>query len=171
MTRLDTRTEAQMWPGWHQVRPGLVGALAVAALAVAATFGTGGVRTHPADRAPEAEPAWQHHVAAIDAALARDDVGRAVLEWRLAYGAALGSRRWEPMAAVGDAALRIDARAGRLGARPMPFQAEARRAYLSALWTARGVKSREGIERIARAFAALGDEEMALRVGDIVQER
>ena len=40
-------------------------------------------------------------LAALDAALNRQDVSRAIYEWRDAYGLALRSRGWDTMAAVG----------------------------------------------------------------------
>src|ERR1700674_776662 len=49
---------------------------------------------------------WRAHVALIDHALARHDVGAAVGAWHDAYGAALTSRGWDGMLAVGDAFLR-----------------------------------------------------------------
>src|SRR5512134_529376 len=110
-----------------------------------AVTGTGGLRIRPADPvAPVIEPAWKRHIAAVDAALEQDDLKRAVSEWRQAYAAALGTRRWEPMAAVGDAAVRIDARAGLPGGQPFAFRPQARQAYLSALGSARRAGSREG---------------------------
>src|SRR5713226_8127883 len=55
---------------------------------------------------------WKEHVVAIDRALAQHDVSAAVGAWHDAYGAALASRGWEGMIAVGDAFLRIGAEAG-----------------------------------------------------------
>jgi hypothetical protein len=148
-----------------------LGALAVGLLT--AVTGTGSLRTRPVEpvAAVAPEPAWTRHLAAADAALAENDVSRAVSEWRRAYSAALGTRRWEPMAAVGDAAMRIDGSATGLGVSPLTFRGQARQAYLTALWSARSAGSREGVERIAAAFAALGDADTAARVGDIVLER
>ena len=118
-----------------------------------------------ADRAFEALPPVEERtrstrLAAIDEAIARNDASRAIFEWRDAYGVALRSRRWDAMAAVGDAALRIDAATGPSG-RPTGFRAEARQAYLRALFDARAAGARDGIERVADAFAALGDATMA----------
>src|SRR5215813_9209538 len=103
-------------------------------------------------------------LAAIDDAIERRDVSRAVIEWRDAYGVALRSRRWDAMTAVGDAAVRIDGIAREPSRYPAGFRAEARQAYLRALVDARAVHSREGIEHVAAAFAALGDADMAARV-------
>ncbi len=60
---------------------------------------------------------------------------------------------------MGDAAVRIDAREDEGTA----FRAEARQAYLLALFRARDARAPEGIARVADAFAALGDREMAAR--------
>ncbi len=154
-------------------RPMILAALgAIGVGLLTAVTGTGSFRTRPVEPlGATTERAWARHIAAADAALAADDVGLAVSEWRHAYRAALGTRRWEPMVEVGDAAARIDARAGRPGGQPFVFRAQARQAYLTALSSARGAGSREGIERVAAAFAALGDAEVAARVGDIVLER
>jgi len=105
---------------------------------------------------------------AIDEALGRRDVGGAIREWRDVYGVALGARRWEAMVTLGDAALRIDGAAGRPVGRPTGFRAEARQAYLRALFLARSAGSAEGVERVALAFATLGDTEMAARARTIV---
>ncbi len=108
---------------------------------------------------------WKAHVGTIDQALARHDVSAAVGAWHDAYGAALASRRWEGMIAVGDAFLRIGAEAGAArGAR-----SNARQAYLNALIRAHRDGSIEGMRRTAEAFAALGDHAVAtqcLRVAD-----
>jgi len=119
-----------------------------------------------ADRAFEALPAVAErtlsmHLASMDEAIARNDPSRAVFEWRDAYGVALRSRRWDAMAAVGDAALRIDTATSAPTGHPTGFRAEARQAYLKALLDARAAGSLEGIERIAASFAALGDTHMA----------
>ena len=103
----------------------------------------------------------------VDAALARKDLSRAIYEWRNAYGQALRTHGWEAMAAVGDTAVRIDALAALPGAHPTGFRAEARQAYLLALFRARAASLPEGIERVAQAFTALGDAEMAARVRSI----
>jgi hypothetical protein len=114
------------------------------------------------------EPTLAQRLSRVDAALARNNLSQAVYEWRDAYGVALGTRRWEAMVDVGDAATRIDVLAGRPSGHPTGFRAEARQAYLRALFQARHTRSLEGIERVAQAFAALGDHEMAARARAIV---
>ena len=101
------------------------------------------------------------HLAEVNAAIARQDRGQATRAWREAYRIALGSRRWEAMADVGDAAVRIDALASRSSGDPAGFRAEARQAYLRALFQARAQRAPAGIERVADAFAALGDQDVA----------
>ena len=100
---------------------------------------------------------WHAHITTVDRALARHDVSAAVGAWHDAYGAALASRGWEGMIAVGDAFLRIGAEAGSgRGSRP-----NARQAYLNALIRARRQGSADGMRRTAEAFAALGDQVVA----------
>jgi hypothetical protein len=109
---------------------------------------------------------WTAHLAALDQALARHDVSRAVLAWEDAYGAALASRGWEGMIAVGDAFLRVGAEAGSLrGSGP-----NARQAYLNALVRARRDRSTGGMRRTAEAFAALGDRAVAERCFRVADE-
>jgi hypothetical protein len=88
-----------------------------------------------------------------------ETLGRAATEWREAYREALRSRRWETLLEVGDRAAEIAARE----ASP-EFRAEARRAYLAALFRARALRSAEGVRRVAEAFASLGDREVADQV-------
>ena len=141
--------------------------LSIAGLAVAASIASGlAIGQVPSFPDIEGTPPMhrvddlQARLAAVDAALARKDVSRAIYSWRDAHGLALGLRRWDAMAAVGDAAMRIDAATSPLG-RPTGFRAEARQAYLRALYDARAAGEGEAIDLIADAFAALGDAHMA----------
>jgi hypothetical protein len=145
--------------------------LSIVALAGIAGMALGGMAPDAARLSSE-RPRWHgqrqpltlaHHLAGVDEALAQQDAGRAAREWRSAYSLALASRRWEAMADMGDAAVRIDTLASRPSGHPTGFRAEARQAYLRALFQARNAKAPSGIERVARAFAALGDTEMAAR--------
>lgn len=120
-------------------------------LAAAVTAACGAVPDR-SDAAP-----WVAHIQAMDAALARGDVSAAVRARHDAYLAALGSRRWEGMADVGDASLRLGALSGARRA----MVPEARRAYLSALFRARQQRSLDGVLHVAEAFAALGDRDVA----------
>jgi len=148
----------------------LVGALALAGIALASLGGAATQGLVGAPRPMLEERSLPARLAAVNAAITREEVGRAVFEWRDAYSSALGSRRWEAMLEVGDAATRIDALAGRGGA-PTGFRAEARQAYLRALFDARAARSPEGMHRAADAFAALGDTEMAKRAHAMAGDR
>lgn len=100
---------------------------------------------------------WAGHLQRVDAALARGDVPTAFSAWRAAYGTALGSRRWDGFADVGDAYLRI----GRASGAPSRAVPRARDLYLSALFRARDAGSLDGVLRIAAAFERLGDRAVA----------
>lgn len=100
---------------------------------------------------------WIAQLQRMDEALARGDVSAAARARHDAYSAALRSRRWDGMAAVGDASVRLAQLPGERAA----MLSEARRAYLSALFRARHQRSLDGVLRVAEAFAALGDREAA----------
>jgi len=113
---------------------------------------------------------WAGHLAKMDAALAAGDVAKAQTEWREAYGAALGSRRWDGFADAGDAALRL----GRASGAPWAGVPRARDLYLSALFRARDTGSLDGVLRIATAFSTLGDRDVttqAVRMADRLAAR
>jgi hypothetical protein len=118
-------------------------------------------RDTPGDLRDEA--ALAERLAALDAALASRNLSRAVYEWRDGYGLALRARGWEAMAAVGDAAVRVDSVMGGPAGRSTGFRAEARRAYVHALLRAQREQSREGVNHIADGFTSLGDTDMAAR--------
>lgn len=103
------------------------------------------------------EPRWVRCLARVDQALAEGNVGRAIYEWREAYGAAVASRLWEALLAVGDAALRLEAHATAPGA----FRRHAERAYLEALFEARAHGAVDGMHRVAEAFDRLGATDKA----------
>lgn len=107
------------------------------------------------------EAALAERLVALDAALGRQDLSRAIYEWRDAYGLALRSRGWEAMAAVGDAAVRVNVLMGRPVDHSAGFQSEARRAYVHALLRAQREQSREGVDHIADGLASLGEVDMA----------
>ena len=72
-----------------------------------------------------------------------------------AYGAALQSRRWQAMIAVGDAFMAVDRAPGNAaGAR-----SDARQAYLTTLIRARRARSVEGALRSAEALERLGERD------------
>src|SRR5258706_5507751 len=100
---------------------------------------------------------WTEHLRRVDDALRRNNVDVAARAWQDAYVTSIGSRRWEGMLAVGQAALRVgDASGTRLAA-----GSRARQAYLVALFRARDDRSLDGLLRVGEAFAALGDEALA----------
>jgi hypothetical protein len=103
-----------------------------------------------------AQIAWQAELDRVDEALSRNDVGRATLLWREAYAAALRSRHWEGLVAVGDAYRRL----GDLGGFRAASRTKARQTYLAALFRARQEGSLTGALRVAEAFAELGDQEV-----------
>ncbi|HKW95480.1 MAG TPA: hypothetical protein VJX92_26575 [Methylomirabilota bacterium] len=72
-----------------------------------------------------------------------------------AYGAALQSRHWQAMIAVGDAFMVV----GRAPGNAAGAHIEARQAYLTALIRARRVHSVEGVLRTAEAFRRLGQRD------------
>jgi hypothetical protein len=102
---------------------------------------------------------WAAHLAAVDTALTAGDVPAALSAWHAAYGAALGSRRWEGFADAADAYLRI----GRASSAPDSAVPRARDLYLSALFRARDAGSLEGVLRIAAAFDNLGDRDVSVQ--------
>ncbi len=62
--------------------------------------------------AAEAQVAWQAQLDRVDEALGRNDQAQALLLWREAYAAALRSRHWQGLVAVGDTYRRLGARGG-----------------------------------------------------------
>jgi len=72
-----------------------------------------------------------------------------------AYGAALQSRRWQAMIAVGDAFMVV----GRATGNAVGARIDARQAYLTALIRARRARSVEGALRSAEAFERLGERD------------
>lgn len=135
-------------------------AIAVAlALALLLLLGlvTGALANHAL--APGAQIAWQRELDRVDEALGHGDVRQAVLLWREAFAAALRSRHWEGLVAVGDAYRRLGERGGFQNA----AAAKARQTYLAALFRARQDGSVDGVLRVAEAFAALGDREVVLQ--------
>jgi hypothetical protein len=107
------------------------------------------------------EPAYVHHVKAVDQALARRDAAAAGRAWQDGYAAALAAPGWEGLLAAGDAARRIGQLKGARGS----SDAKARTAYLIAFFRARHQAAVTGMARVAEGFAALGDHEVAERIG------
>ncbi|HSF06641.1 MAG TPA: hypothetical protein VLG10_12695 [Methylomirabilota bacterium] len=124
--------------------PLLFVALAIAVLLIALAI----VEAIGGQARPEPAP-WAEYLKSMEDALAAGDARAADWLLRQAHWVALGSRRWEGMLEVGDAAVR----AGNVTA--------ARTAYLTAAYRARRLRSFEGILAAVEAFAALGDREVA----------
>lgn len=96
---------------------------------------------------------WRAYLRVVEQALADGHVQVAVRVWPDAYGAALESRTWEGMLAVGDAVMGIGRATGSAGG----ARQAARDAYVVGLIRARRFRSVEGALRSAEAFAALDD--------------
>lgn len=106
---------------------------------------------------------WRAHLAVVEKELEHGHLDVAVRVWHDAYGAALESRSWESMIAVGDAFIAI----GRASGSVRGARMNAREAYLTALIRARRDRSVEGALRAAEAFGQLDDRavvEQCLRI-------
>jgi hypothetical protein len=136
-----------------------LGLVAVLGLIVATTGEPRSAALTGPARALTAGEEWTALLASVDHAIDGGDIGRAVRAWRDAYGAALGTRRWEPMYEVGRASLRI----GRSAGPSKGYDEKARQCYLTALFRARQQRSAEGALLVAEGFADLGDVEVAAR--------
>ena len=112
----------------------------------------------------ETTPAWAQRLALVDEAVASNNVSRAIYEWREAYGAAMGSRRAEALASVGDAALRIDTLAGSRSV----FREEARDAYRASMLRAHAQRDVRTLMQAADSLAQLGDTQAAERARHMV---
>jgi hypothetical protein len=130
--------------------------------AIASTLGTmllaATVKDIGADHAiaTEAQLAWQARLLKVEQAMARNDFDAAESLWRDAYAAALRSRHWEGMVAVGDTYRALGARASFRAT----SVAKSRQAYLTALLRARSEGSLAGVLITAERFAELGDREV-----------
>jgi hypothetical protein len=131
---------------------GILGFVSIALVLASPALGVMGAR-----RVVSMDAELSMHLKAVDAAIAEHDVSEAVRTLAEAYRAALASRHWQGMVAYGDAALRL------AGLSPVrrPGIEQARRAYLIALYRARGERSLDGALVVAQSFAALGDREIA----------
>jgi len=109
-------------------------------------------------------------ITAIGEAVQRGDLATARTAWHEAYRSLRRTRDWQAKAALGDTALAV---AGGSGAR-QPWEADARQAYLGALFRARAEASLDGVLRATGAFATLGDRDIAeegLRIAESVALR
>jgi len=110
----------------------------------------------PAGRARD-DGLWRAHLDVVQKALEQGHVDVAVRVWHDAYGAALASRSWESMIAIGDAFMAI----GRASGTVSGARTNAREAYLAALIRARRDHSVDGALRSAEAFRELDDRTVA----------
>jgi hypothetical protein len=106
----------------------------------------------------DAQLAWRAQLKKVDAALANNDGSAAELASHETYAAALKSRHWEGMVAVGDAYRQVGDASGFHHAHAA--RAKARQSYLTALFRARGEGSVDGVLRVAERFAELGDRDV-----------
>ena len=138
----------------HKVPIALAALLfAVAAVAEIAT----GRSRNPQDNDERARRAA---LVTLDEALARGDSVAALRAWQQAAEAARMNRGWSGLVEVGDARVRIEAATnGAVAAVPA-----ARQVYLAALSRARAERSVDGTVRVAEAFSALGDRDVAEQV-------
>ena len=96
---------------------------------------------------------WTTHIQAMNRALADNNPGESVREWRQAYSAALSHPGWLGLLTVAAASLRLGAVPGLArGA-----TARARETYWIAFFRARQQRSLNGVLHAAEAFGRLGD--------------
>lgn len=100
---------------------------------------------------------WEQYIQVMDDALTRGDVNAAEMARQEAVLAARASRRWDAMAAAGDASVRLSTSPGASPA----VRPEARRIYRWALFRARQQGSLEGVMRLSEAFVELDDRDSA----------
>jgi hypothetical protein len=104
-------------------------------------------------RVIDGHDSWTKGLDTARAAVAAGEPDAAARAWREAYSAAVRTRRWEPMLAVGDAALEV----GRAAGTAPDSQQQARQSYLQAVIIAEQQRSLDGVLRSAEAFARIGD--------------
>ena len=109
----------------------------------------------PAGR-PGSEDLWRAYLDVFHKELQKGHRDVAIRVLYDAYGAALESRSWESMLAVGDAFMAVGAGPGNAAGAQM----NARQSYLTALIRARRHRSVEGALRSAEAFRRLSDRDV-----------
>jgi hypothetical protein len=131
----------------------VVFAVMIAGLAVLSSIA--GARSRAADaRDPERIAA----LAAMDEALARNDLPAAAQAWKQARELALRSRGWRAPAQTADAELRLAVATDRV----RESKPTVRELFLIALFRARAEGSVDGALHAADGFARLGDHDAAL---------
>jgi hypothetical protein len=112
---------------------------------------------------------WRRHLDLVERELERGRIDVAVRLWHDAHGAAIASRTWESMLALGDAWLAI----GRAAGTPRGARERARDAYTTALIRTRRVRSVDGVIGSAEGFRRLDEHvfaEQSLRIAEQVAE-
>jgi len=99
---------------------------------------------------------WTTHIAAMDRAIAENNVTAAVRAWRQAYLLAVNDMGWDGLIDVASACRRI----GAIPGFAKTSDDRARETYWLALFRARRQGSLEGVLQSAEAFGALGDRAM-----------
>jgi len=110
----------------------------------------------PAGAAGHDEDLWRAFLDVFEKERAQGHRNAAIRVLYDAYGAALESRSWESMIAVGDAFMVI----GRAPGNGAGARMNARQAYLSALIRARRSRSVDGALRTATAFEEIDDRDV-----------
>lgn len=114
---------------------------------------------------PARGPAPAAGLDAVEEALASGDAAAMLRAWHTACLEALGSQRWEPMVAVGEAAWRI----GHATGFKIAFAAKARQAFHVALYRAHKQGDADGVRRVGEAFEMLGDREAVDQCASIAE--
>jgi hypothetical protein len=139
--------------GWSSILITLVAAALFVALALALLDAFPGRLSAPDTNLGRRAVPWSHDIHDVDEALTRHDVRTALFAWHKAYAAALASRHWDGLLAVGDAYLRI----GEAAEYRRAFVPQARASYLLALERAHRASSIDGVIRAGEALGGLGD--------------
>lgn len=129
-------------------------AVGLTALLVGGLAALEAIAARSVTRTPTAS--WQSSLESLDDAIERGDLFGVKERWREAHAAAVSSRQWEALIAVGDAYRRL----GHATAAEREAHVEARDAYVGALLRARQTESLDGVLRAAQAFAELGDRDV-----------
>ena len=108
---------------------------------------------------------WRAHLDVVEKELARGHIDVAVRVWHDAQGAAVASRTWDSMIALGDSWMAI----GRAAGTPRGSRERARDAYTAALIRARSSRSVDGVLSSAEGFRRLDEHvfaEQSLRIAE-----
>jgi len=140
-------------------------AFVVAAMMLAGLAAVSGIAIARGRSVDARDPARLAALAAMDEALARQDLAAAVQAWRQARDLALRSRGWRGPAEAADAELRLAVATDRV----RESKPTVRELLLVTLFRARGEGAVDGALRAAEGFARLGDRDaavLALRIAE-----